>query len=229
VVDLGHNFGLRVVAEGVENQESADLLASWGCDVAQGYLYSKPLSPKNFHDWMTERGGQLETITSLPAPAPPAARPATSTPSASQGDRGSAVHDASFGGAASPTDRRRAVRYDAMDAPALIAWVDGDQSHKVTVSLKNISAVGALVETDYEPLPGPETVVLFRLVSNATEHVVSARLAGISRPPLTRGRFSFLKKQAPIKPRKRLHLAFLESCTYDFYKASIGGLGAARR
>ena len=57
VVDLGHNFGLRVVAEGAEDRESSDLLASWGCDVAQGYFFSRPLPPADLRAWLTERGG----------------------------------------------------------------------------------------------------------------------------------------------------------------------------
>ena len=67
VIDLGHNFGLRVVAEGAEDQESSDLLTSWGCDVAQGYFFSRPLSPTNLRAWLTEQGANLETMTSLPA------------------------------------------------------------------------------------------------------------------------------------------------------------------
>ena len=70
VVDLGHNFGLRVVAEGAEDQESSDLLASWGCDVAQGYFFSRPLSPTALRAWLTEQGSKLVTMTSLPAPSP---------------------------------------------------------------------------------------------------------------------------------------------------------------
>ncbi|MEA2179551.1 MAG: diguanylate cyclase, partial [Solirubrobacteraceae bacterium] len=42
-VDLAHNLGLRCVAEGVENAESWDLLAEWGCDRAQGYHLSRPV------------------------------------------------------------------------------------------------------------------------------------------------------------------------------------------
>lgn len=37
-IDLGHNLGLRVVAEGVENRAMWEHLASLGCDAAQGYL-----------------------------------------------------------------------------------------------------------------------------------------------------------------------------------------------
>jgi diguanylate cyclase (GGDEF)-like protein/PAS domain S-box-containing protein len=44
VIDLGHNLSLEVVAEGVENQETWDLLEDMGCDVAQGYLLSRPVS-----------------------------------------------------------------------------------------------------------------------------------------------------------------------------------------
>jgi EAL domain-containing protein (putative c-di-GMP-specific phosphodiesterase class I) len=42
-VDLARNLGLRVVAEGVESAEAWDLLAEWGCDIAQGYHLSRPL------------------------------------------------------------------------------------------------------------------------------------------------------------------------------------------
>jgi predicted signal transduction protein with EAL and GGDEF domain len=41
-INLAHALGLRVVAEGVEEQKSLDLLSSFGCDVAQGYLISRP-------------------------------------------------------------------------------------------------------------------------------------------------------------------------------------------
>ena len=42
-IALGHNLGLELVAEGVETQAQRDFLARLGCDVLQGYLYSKPL------------------------------------------------------------------------------------------------------------------------------------------------------------------------------------------
>ena len=41
-VDLGHALGLRVVAEGVEDQATLTLLFDLGCDVAQGYFIAKP-------------------------------------------------------------------------------------------------------------------------------------------------------------------------------------------
>lgn len=48
VIDLAHNFSLRVVAEGVENEEIAKRLAQLGCDVLQGYLFDKPLLVEDF-------------------------------------------------------------------------------------------------------------------------------------------------------------------------------------
>jgi EAL domain-containing protein (putative c-di-GMP-specific phosphodiesterase class I) len=46
IIDLGHKLGLRVVGEGVENQETADILATLGCDLAQGSYLSKPMAPE---------------------------------------------------------------------------------------------------------------------------------------------------------------------------------------
>jgi EAL domain-containing protein (putative c-di-GMP-specific phosphodiesterase class I) len=51
-VDLGHNLGLEVVAEGVETVESYNTLAKLGCDYAQGYFLSKPLSPEKMSIWL---------------------------------------------------------------------------------------------------------------------------------------------------------------------------------
>ena len=44
IVALGHSLGLRVVAEGVETQAHLDVLRKSGCDVAQGYYFSRPLA-----------------------------------------------------------------------------------------------------------------------------------------------------------------------------------------
>ena len=51
-IDLGHNLGLVVVAEGVENNEVLERLHQFGCDVAQGYCISRPLAPKHFMSWL---------------------------------------------------------------------------------------------------------------------------------------------------------------------------------
>jgi len=51
VIDLGHNLGLRVVAEGVETKEMFDTLAALGCDEAQGYFISKPQGDESLKGW----------------------------------------------------------------------------------------------------------------------------------------------------------------------------------
>lgn len=43
VVDLAHKLGLKVVAEGVETEEQLGFLSAIGCDMVQGYYYSKPV------------------------------------------------------------------------------------------------------------------------------------------------------------------------------------------
>ena len=52
VVDLGHNLGLVVVAEGVENQLAWDYLAETGCDVGQGYFLSRPIPVEELTAWL---------------------------------------------------------------------------------------------------------------------------------------------------------------------------------
>ncbi|MFA5577657.1 MAG: EAL domain-containing protein, partial [Tissierellaceae bacterium] len=48
IVDLAHNLGLKVVAEGVETREQLDILRDMACDFAQGYYISRPLNPEDF-------------------------------------------------------------------------------------------------------------------------------------------------------------------------------------
>lgn len=50
-ISLGHKLGLRVVAEGVENKESLELLRQFNCDYAQGYFVSRPVSAEKFIEW----------------------------------------------------------------------------------------------------------------------------------------------------------------------------------
>ena len=51
-VDLAHNLGLTVVAEGVENAKSWKLLAGLSCDEAQGFLISRPMPCEQFANWV---------------------------------------------------------------------------------------------------------------------------------------------------------------------------------
>ena len=59
-VDLGRNLGLRVVAEGVEDLATFDRLAEFGCDEAQGFYISRPLSAVEFTRWLSVRNLEIE-------------------------------------------------------------------------------------------------------------------------------------------------------------------------
>jgi diguanylate cyclase (GGDEF)-like protein len=53
-IDLGHNLGLEVVAEGVESPEIWGRLSGLGCDGAQGYYMSRPKPPEELDRWFSE-------------------------------------------------------------------------------------------------------------------------------------------------------------------------------
>jgi EAL domain-containing protein (putative c-di-GMP-specific phosphodiesterase class I) len=50
-IQLGHNLGLQVVAEGVENQETYNTLQSMGCDLQQGFFISRPVAAEALTTW----------------------------------------------------------------------------------------------------------------------------------------------------------------------------------
>jgi EAL domain-containing protein (putative c-di-GMP-specific phosphodiesterase class I) len=47
-------LGLKVVAEGIENQKVWDILKRMGCDYGQGYLMSKPMAAEKLLDWAAQ-------------------------------------------------------------------------------------------------------------------------------------------------------------------------------
>ncbi|MBB5870552.1 diguanylate cyclase (GGDEF)-like protein [Allocatelliglobosispora scoriae] len=55
VVDISRHFGLAVVAEGVESELTLDLLADIGCDIGQGFLFSRPLPYERLEAWLGAR------------------------------------------------------------------------------------------------------------------------------------------------------------------------------
>lgn len=54
-IELGHNMGLSVIAEGVENDRALALLRHYRCDMVQGYLFSAPLGSADLLDWCRRR------------------------------------------------------------------------------------------------------------------------------------------------------------------------------
>jgi diguanylate cyclase (GGDEF)-like protein len=65
-IDLGHNLGLTVVAEGVEGLEHADALRALGCDIAQGYHFARPMAAAQLSTLLDQVG----TIHDRPGSVP---------------------------------------------------------------------------------------------------------------------------------------------------------------
>ncbi|MDQ7010643.1 MAG: EAL domain-containing protein, partial [Mariprofundaceae bacterium] len=53
IIEMAHNLGLKVIAEGVETDEQLAFLKEHGCDVGQGYLFSVPLTPEEVPDFLS--------------------------------------------------------------------------------------------------------------------------------------------------------------------------------
>jgi len=55
ILALGHSMGLTVVAEGVETEDQRAFLLAHGCELFQGYLFSRPIAPAQLDDWLAQR------------------------------------------------------------------------------------------------------------------------------------------------------------------------------
>jgi diguanylate cyclase len=69
VVDLGHNLGMRVVAEGVETSDALAALGTYQCDFAQGYHLCRPQTAEAFLQWFCERGTPARNVGRVPSVA----------------------------------------------------------------------------------------------------------------------------------------------------------------
>jgi EAL domain-containing protein (putative c-di-GMP-specific phosphodiesterase class I) len=54
-INLAHDLGLEVVAEGVEDRQTCGVLHEMGCDLVQGYYLNRPLPGPELTDWLRER------------------------------------------------------------------------------------------------------------------------------------------------------------------------------
>ncbi|HEX7192256.1 MAG TPA: EAL domain-containing protein, partial [Thermoanaerobaculia bacterium] len=54
VIDLGHNLGKQVCAEGVEDEATWNMVRDLGCDLAQGFWISKPVTASELMDWLVK-------------------------------------------------------------------------------------------------------------------------------------------------------------------------------
>ena len=53
-IDLAHNMGLKVIAEGIETDQSWHALKALGCDMGQGYFMCKPVDADSFVEWLKD-------------------------------------------------------------------------------------------------------------------------------------------------------------------------------
>ena len=65
IIDLSHNLGLDVVAEGVEDADTLARLAEMGCDRAQGFYLSRPVPADELAAWIADPGRHHEIATVL--------------------------------------------------------------------------------------------------------------------------------------------------------------------
>ena len=65
-IELGHNLGLTVVAEGVETEHELEELRRFGCDVVQGFYFARPMAADALESWLggaRDRGSGIRTTT----------------------------------------------------------------------------------------------------------------------------------------------------------------------
>ena len=68
-IALAHHLGLQVVAEGVEDKATWDLLAEFGCDIIQGYYLSRPVPATEFEQWLQRRNASSPEDATVLSPA----------------------------------------------------------------------------------------------------------------------------------------------------------------
>lgn len=56
IIEMGHELGMKVVAEGVETKDQLQFLNTLQCDIAQGYYYNKPINIVELLNWINTRG-----------------------------------------------------------------------------------------------------------------------------------------------------------------------------
>ena len=70
IIGLGQTLGLEVIAEGVETERQLAYMRQQGCDIAQGYLYSRPEAPEELTPWLaTNQRVSGTNVRSIPVPS----------------------------------------------------------------------------------------------------------------------------------------------------------------
>ncbi|WP_225794688.1 putative bifunctional diguanylate cyclase/phosphodiesterase [Streptomyces aculeolatus] len=101
-VDLAHSLGLRVVAEGVEDDETWEHLRDLGCDAVQGWLVAAAMPPQETTAWLRARGPGPAGARALPA--------AAAAPAVAGAARAAAGEPAAAGAAQQPDEAEEPVK-----------------------------------------------------------------------------------------------------------------------
>jgi EAL domain-containing protein (putative c-di-GMP-specific phosphodiesterase class I) len=65
IIGLAHELGMVVVAEGVEDQPTWEILGRSGCDIVQGYFLSRPISAANLIAWLSDFQSGVQSVGRL--------------------------------------------------------------------------------------------------------------------------------------------------------------------
>jgi diguanylate cyclase (GGDEF)-like protein len=111
-IAMAHSLGLKVVAEGAEDEVSCAMLADAECDFIQGYHLSRPIAPNDLQEWFL--GGASLEFTPLgspthPAPVPEVSRAVARRPRVSSRQAGADRRQAAFSSSASAVPRSHPV------------------------------------------------------------------------------------------------------------------------
>ena len=71
IIDLAHNLGVKVVAEGVEDAAALAMLVDYGCDAAQGYYFSRPMPAAAVERWFETSSFGMPRVPAGEAPVEP--------------------------------------------------------------------------------------------------------------------------------------------------------------
>jgi diguanylate cyclase (GGDEF)-like protein len=112
-IDLAHQLGVKVVAEGVESAAHSSELRALGCDIGQGYFLGRPMSAATFTEWMRD---PVRTVLRFAVPEPPQPGPLVSKVEQSWLARG-------IGGRAIRAVSRAAAPFGRGTLAALIAFL----------------------------------------------------------------------------------------------------------
>lgn len=66
IIGLGHGLGMQLVAEGIEDEATMELLRALGCDIAQGFYISRPMNSDDAGRWLSRRAGELDLARTGP-------------------------------------------------------------------------------------------------------------------------------------------------------------------